>query len=315
MNLSASLNKLKRFDKDTTVVAVLGGGLSSERDVSLSSAQGVLTALLNKGYQALLLDTKAPLSELTNALGTLNVSVVFNALHGKYGEDGCIQGVLNMMQIPYTHSGVLAQACAMNKTIAKRLVAQGGLDVAKGALVEKETLKGVIAFPYVVKPNDEGSSVGVYIIHNQEEEQNLLDKWPFQKPVLIEEFIEGRELSVAVLDEGALGSVEIVPNQGFYDYQTKYSDDMAQHIIPAPLPQEIQQRILSDAYKAHQILGCKGVSRTDFRYDEKTNRVVFLEINTNPGMTAFSLVPQIAQHQGISYEDLVELILQKAEFE
>lgn len=315
MNLSASLNKLKRFDKDTTVVAVLGGGLSSERDVSLSSAQGVLTALLNKGYQALLLDTKAPLSELTNALGTLNVSVVFNALHGKYGEDGCIQGVLNMMQIPYTHSGVLAQACAMNKTIAKRLVAQGGLDVAKGALVEKETLKGVIAFPYVVKPNDEGSSVGVYIIHNQEEEQNLLDKWPFQKPVLIEEFIEGRELSVAVLDEGALGSVEIVPNQGFYDYQTKYSDDMAQHIIPAPLPQEIQQRILSDAYKVHQILGCKGVSRTDFRYDEKTNRVVFLEINTNPGMTAFSLVPQIAQHQGISYEDLVELILQKAEFE
>lgn len=315
MNRSTLLNLPKRFDKETTVVAVLGGGLSSERDVSLSSAQGVLTALLNKGYQALLLDAKAPLSELTNAFDSLKVSVVFNALHGKYGEDGCIQGVLNMMQIPYTHSGVLAQACAMNKSVAKKLVAQYGIDVAKGALVERETCQGMSPFPYVIKPNDEGSSVGVYIIHDQQEEQNLLDKWPFQKPVLIEEFIEGRELSVAVLDEGALGSVEIVPNQGFYDYQTKYSDDKAKHIIPAPVLPEIQQRILSDAYKAHKILGCKGVSRSDFRYDEKTNRVVFLEINTNPGMTAFSLVPQIAQQQEISYEDLVEIILQKADFE
>lgn len=315
--IKEALQKLeKRFLPNESVVAVLGGGLSSERDVSLESAKGVLNALLEKGYNALLLDTKAPLFELTNALERLKVTVVFNALHGKYGEDGCVQGVLNMMQIPYTHSGIFAQSAAMNKEKAKVIVKSAGLDVPAGFLADKEDLmKAEFDYPYVVKPNDEGSSIGVYLIHNDSQKQELLRTWPFKKKVLVEEYIAGRELSVAVLDEGALGSVEIVPKAGFYDYKTKYTDNMADHLIPAPVPEEIQKRIMQDAFKAHQALGCKGVSRSDFRYDDKTNRVVFLETNTNPGMTAFSLVPQIALQQGISYADLVELLLQKADFE
>lgn len=298
-------------------VAVLMGGISSEREISLQTGQGVLSALNQAGYYAFPVDLTHNMFEFVSIMNREKPEVVFNALHGKYGEDGCVQGVLNLMQIPYTHSGVMASAIAMNKSMTKRVAKTLGICVPNEFLVDREdVLDGkTLPYPYVVKPNDEGSSVGVYIIRNQKEEKELLARWPYKKQVLLETYIPGRELSVAVRDDGPMGIVEIISKDGFYDFTNKYTAGCAQHIIPAKIAKKEYQKMMEDAYAMHKALGCRGVTRSDFRYDDSKKgdeKCLFLEINTNPGMTPMSLVPEIAAHQNISYQELVIWLVERA---
>lgn len=295
-------------------VAVLMGGISSEREISLKSGQGVLQTLNEAGYSAFPVDLTHNVSEFVHILHRENPGVVFNALHGRYGEDGCVQGILNLMEIPYTHSGVMASSIAMNKSMTKKVAASVGLQVAPERMVEKKDLMAgdMFDYPYVIKPNDDGSSVGVFIVKTPLEYQKMLAEWRFTKPVLMEEYIPGIELSVAVSDLKPMGVVEIVPREGFYDFTNKYAQGGAEHIIPARIPADIYDLVMRQAYELHQALGCRGISRSDFRYDAQNNRLVFLEINTNPGMTPVSLVPDIAAHCGISYQDLVIWLVEHA---
>lgn len=298
-------------------VAVLMGGISSEREISLQTGQGVLSALNQAGYYAFPVDLTHNMGEFVSIMNREKPEVVFNALHGKYGEDGCVQGVLNLMQIPYTHSGVMASSIAMNKSMTKRVAKTLGIHVPGEYLVDHEdVLNGkTLPYPYVVKPNDEGSSVGVYIIRNQSEEKELLSRWSYKNKVLMETYIPGRELSVAVRDDGPLGIVEIISKEGFYDFANKYTAGRAEHIIPAKIAKKDYQKMMDAAYAMHQTLGCRGVTRSDFRYDETRKdgeRCLFLELNTNPGMTPMSLVPEIAAHQNISYQQLVIWLVERA---
>ena len=297
-------------------VAVLMGGISSEREISLQSGQGVLQALNEVGYSAFPIDLTHNLEEFIHILMREKPDVVFNALHGKYGEDGCVQGILNLLQIPYTHSGVAASAIAMNKHLAKKIASNAGLMVASEKMVEKrDILDGdPILMPYVIKPNDEGSSVGVFIIKTPNEKKKMISTWSFDTPVMMEEYIPGIEISVAVSDEQAFGVVEIIPQSGFYNFTNKYTQGAAEHIIPARIPETIYNKAMHQAFLLHKELGCRGVSRSDFRYDntDGQDRLVFLEINTNPGMTPISLVPELAKYQGISYKDLVVWLVERA---
>lgn len=297
-------------------IAVLMGGISSEREISLRSGQGVLAALNESGYSAFPVDLTHDVSEFVQIINREKPTAVFNALHGKYGEDGCVQGILNLMQIPYTHSGVVASALAMDKRLAKKVARDAGLTVAQDKMVTKSDIMqaDALPYPYVVKPNDEGSSVGVFIIKNKTEKDKMIALWPFQKPVMMEEYIPGIEISVAVSDEKPLGIVEIVPQSGFYDFTNKYAQGGAEHIIPARIPKRIYDLAMEQAYVLHKEMGCRGVSRSDFRYDNtgKNERLVFLEINTNPGMTPVSLVPELAKYQGISYQELVTWLIERA---
>ncbi len=299
-------------------IVVLAGGMSSERDISLESGKNVLKALLSKGHDAMMIDVALPISSLTATIEKLQPDVVFNALHGKYGEDGCIQGLLNMMKIPYTHSGVLTSALSMDKQKAKEAAVFHGIDVPAGRLMTDTELRrgNPMPKPYVIKPNDEGSSVGVYIIRSDEDEQRVLSETVFDKPMLVEEYIAGREMSVVVTDEGAVGVVEIVPTEGFYDYEHKYTTGAATHIVPAPIPDKWTQKLMQDAATAHRVFGCRGISRSDFRLDEAMGRGVFLELNANPGMTALSLVPEVVQAiKGTTYADLVADLVERAVYE
>ncbi len=298
-------------------VAVLMGGISSEREISLHSGQGVLQALNEIGYSAFPVDLTHDIGEFVHILTREKPDVVFNALHGKYGEDGCVQGILNLLQIPYTHSGVAASAIAMNKRLAKKVASDIGLTVAPAKMVQKADIlsDNVLPMPYVVKPNDEGSSVGVFIVKDKADEAKMLSQWFFDKPVMIEEYISGVELSVAVSDDKAFGVVEIAPKSGFYDFTNKYAPGAADHFIPAQIPQAVYEKAMAQALSMHRELGCRGVSRTDFRYDEnraENDRLVFLEINTNPGMTPISLVPELAAYSGMSYQELVLWLVERA---
>ncbi len=299
-------------------VAVVAGGISSEREISLLSGQGVYNALKSKGYDVTLIDLKDDIVSFIRELKSQNPDVIFNALHGRFGEDGNIQGVFNLLHIPYTHSGCLASALAMNKKMTKRIVKEAGIPVADDKMITLlDIQKGnTLPFPYVIKPNNEGSSVGVSIIENKSDEDYLLNSWSFgNDTVMMEEYIKGREMSVPVLNDKALGIVEIAPKRGFYTYENKYTEGKTDHIIPAPIPEE-QAQILKDyALKAHQILGCRGASRSDFRYDDSNPdcpKIIFLEINTQPGMTPLSLLPEVAKKAGISYEDVVSYLVEDA---
>ncbi|MBO7332066.1 MAG: D-alanine--D-alanine ligase [Alphaproteobacteria bacterium] len=303
-------------------VMVLAGGTSSEREVSLESGKGVLSAVGELGHVGFLYDLTEDISELIYVLNQEKPDVVFNALHGRYGEDGNIQGLLNLLKIRYTHSGVLSSALAMDKRLAKIHLRNAGIPVAKDRLVNFHQLKEEQSFPYpyVIKPVNEGSSVGVFIIESKDDKELLLQSWPFGGAfVMMEEYIAGRELSVAVMGDQVLGIVELVPKAGFYNYANKYTDGCTEHLIPAPLPPEYAQKISHYALKAHQALGCKGVSRTDFRYDDlnkkKEPRIVALELNNQPGMTKLSLVPEIAKSVGISYKDVVSFLIEEATWE
>lgn len=295
-------------------VLVVMGGFSDERDISLLSGHQVAEALTQSGYEVFPYDLK-DITDFVETLNRVRPDVVFNALHGKYGEDGCIQGLLNLMKIPYTHSGVLASAVGMDKNKTRLLAESAGVDVAAGGLMTREEfLANEPPMPYVIKPNDNGSSVGVFIVRDEADKKAALNVWQAGESRLVEDYIAGRELSVAVWEDKGVGVVEIVPKTGYYDFNNKYSEGGAEHVIPAQIPPEIYKEALERAALIHRLLGCRGVSRSDFRFDENNqNRLVFLEINTNPGMTALSLVPDIMRAcQGTSYERVVSRLVEEA---
>lgn len=296
-------------------VAVLMGGWSSEREVSLTSGRAVVKALRQEGFKVSEIDVDR---NLATTLTALKPDVAFNALHGPYGEDGTVQGLLEIIGIPYTHSGVLASALAMNKPMAKDVWRNHGLPMANGQVVHRSAFRAgpVMPFPYVIKPLNEGSSVGVHIVFNGDNYQPQDDAtWHFGEHVLVEQYIPGREIQIAVMGDRVLGAIEIKAHGRFYDYEAKYTDGKATHLMPAPLPKDIYDEICAQALKAHQTLGCRGVTRSDWRYDDTeggSGKFYLLEINTQPGMTPLSLVPEIAAHQGISFGQLVRWMVEDA---
>jgi D-alanine-D-alanine ligase len=294
-------------------VAVLMGGWSAEREVSLVSGEAAVAALRQRGYRVSAIDVGR---DLPARLAALRPDVVFNALHGRHGEDGTVQGLLEIMGIPYSHSGVLASALAMNKAMAKRLFASAGLRCPDGLLTTVEALRqdrAPLPVPYVVKPNQEGSSVGVRIVRDPREPPIERNDWPFGTEVVVERYIPGRELTVGVLGDRPLAVTEIVHAHGFFDYQAKYTANEAQHLVPAPLPPAMYERALEHALRAHQTLGCRGVTRADFRLDpDDPDGLYLLELNTQPGMTPTSLVPEQAAHIGIDFAELVHRLVEDA---
>ncbi|WP_077395712.1 D-alanine--D-alanine ligase [Bombella intestini] len=299
-------------------IAVLMGGTSSERSVSLSSGKAVIAALKEAGHHVHAIDAGPDITATIQALKACKPDAVFNALHGPGGEDGAIQGVLEWLDLPYTHSGVLASAIAMNKASTRMALQAAGLPVADGCLITPDELKkqAPLAAPYVLKPVAEGSSVGVHILHKDDAEQrcSIANSWTFGPQILAERFIPGRELTVAVLGDDALAVTEILPQEsgGFYDFAAKYQANGSRHIIPAPLPAHITDQALTLARKAHQALGCKGASRTDYRYNGDNDELIILEVNTQPGMTATSLLPEQAAARGISYPLLCHWLVMDA---
>ncbi|RDD61294.1 D-alanine--D-alanine ligase [Ferruginivarius sediminum] len=301
-----------------TRVAVLYGGASAERDVSLKSGKACAAALYERGFDVQLIDVGRDVGELVKEL-TPPPDVVFNALHGRFGEDGTVQGVLDLMGIKYTHSGLLASALAMDKAMAKKVFAQAGIRTVEGMVMTREAILATgdpMPRPYVVKPVAEGSSVGVCIV---EEGANTLpfaeEDWPFGDEVMVERFVPGRELTVAVMEDRALAVTEIAPKGGFYDYKHKYTGGVTDHIIPARVDPQIYDEAMRLSVKAHRALGCRGVSRADFRYDDTGGEpgvLYLLEVNTQPGMTDLSLVPEQANHAGIDFGELVEWMVQEA---
>jgi D-alanine-D-alanine ligase len=305
-------------DKQTHV-AVLMGGLSSEREISLRSGEACAKALEGEGYKVTKVDVGR---DVAARLAEIKPDVCFNALHGRWGEDGCIQGLLETMGIPYTHSGVLASALAMHKERAKAVLREAGVPVAESRVVLRmEAAKAhVIPPPYVIKPPAEGSSVGVYIVREDQEHppQELMSAdWALGEELMVERFVPGRELTCAVMGDEALGVIEIRPAEGlaFYDYESKYAPGGSIHVLPAPLKPNVYQLVQKLSVAAHRALGCRGVSRSDFRFDDRpegTGELICLEVNTQPGMTSTSLVPELAAHGGRSFGELVRWIVEDA---
>ncbi len=296
---------------------VLMGGKSAEREVSLDSGRACAAALKEAGYHVDPYDFDGDVAGLVAALDP-KPDAVFNALHGRWGEDGCVQGLLELLDIPYSHSGLMASALAMNKPMAKSLVAAAGITCPHGMVVATETLADgdPMPRPYVVKPLAEGSSVGVQIVRAGDNRTPLGDQpWRFGAEVLVEEYIEGRELTVSVMGERALEVTELRPTVEFYDYKAKYTDGVTEHLVPAPIDEKIREQALNAALRAHQILCCRGVTRSDFRYDDtdgEPGRLFYLETNTQPGMTALSLVPEQAAQVGISFPQLCAWMVENA---
>ncbi len=295
-------------------IGVLMGGLSAEREVSLKSGMAVHLALLQMGYNAKAIDAGRDLAEI---LRKERIEVAFIALHGRYGEDGCVQGILELLGIPYTGSGVLASALAMHKLYSKQAFVAAGLTITPYAAVrrgESCTASDLpFQLPVVVKPVQEGSSVGVSIVKSPEGVQAALDvAFKYDEMVLVEQYVKGREVQVGILDNRAIGAIEIVPKKEFYDFEAKYSDGMAEHFFPARLDTGTYERVKQEGLKAHQALGCDGYCRVDFLVTD-AGECYLLEVNTLPGMTALSLLPEIAQKgAGLSFEQLVERILLSA---
>ncbi|WP_332691272.1 D-alanine--D-alanine ligase [Bosea sp. (in: a-proteobacteria)] len=296
-------------------VAVLMGGWSVEREVSLNSGAGCAAALERAGFRVTRVDVQR---DIAVVLDKLRPDVAFNGLHGRFGEDGTIQGLLEIMGIPYTHSGVLASALAIRKDKAKMVVAAAGVPVAHGINISRfeAAKRHVLPPPYVLKPIDEGSSVGVVIVKKGREhppQEIAREDWPCGETLLAETFIAGRELTCAVMDGKSLGVTEIRASTGeFYDYDAKYTKGGSIHICPAQILPNIYQRIEECALTAHQAIGCRGVSRSDFRYDDETDTLVWLEVNTQPGMTETSLVPELAAHAGMNFSELVKWMVEDA---
>ena len=300
-------------------IAVLMGGRSAEREVSLSSGKGVVAALQSEGFDAIGVDPGTGTDNLWAKLEAAKPDAVFNALHGRFGEDGTVQGLLELMRLPYTHSGVLSSALAMHKERTKDVYRAAGLPVVKSIVVDRReaAAKHLMEPPYVVKPVNEGSSVGVFIIRkgdNRPPEALGADKWDISSEMMVEEFVPGRELTVSVMGEKALGVTEITTSLEFYDYEAKYVAGGSQHILPAQIPAAIAQDAMALSIRAHQALGCRGVSRTDLRYDDTGSkpRLILLETNTQPGMTPTSLVPEQAAYTGMSYAKLCRWIVEDA---
>ncbi|MDE0240561.1 MAG: D-alanine--D-alanine ligase [bacterium] len=301
-------------------VAVLMGGWSAEREVSLVTGERCADALGAGGHQVTCIDVDRDIAQRLRALDP-PPEVVFNALHGRFGEDGCIQGLLETMGLPYTHSGPLASALAMDKPMAKRFFVSAGIPCPEGRTAHR-TEAGLPAGwqkPFVVKPGCEGSSVGVRRVLAECNDDRLRDSdFRYGDDVMIEAYIPGRELTVSVLGERALGVTEVLTSEGFYDYRNKYTAGRSQHILPAPVPDEVAARAMEMALAAHRLLGCRAVSRADFRYDDtggEPGDLYLLEINTQPGMTPVSLYPEQAAHAGIGFEELMCRITEQARCE
>jgi len=299
-------------------VAVLMGGWSNERPVSLMSGNGVADALESQGYKVSRVDMDRNVAQV---LAGLRPDVVFNALHGVPGEDGSVQGMLDLMGIKYTHSGMVTSVIAIDKELTKQQLVPAGIPMPKGTIVESESLYTVdpLPRPYVLKPVNEGSSVGVAIVKADSNYGSPISReaegpWQEFDTLLAEPFIKGRELTVAVLGGKPLCVTELKPKSGFYDFDAKYTDGLTEHVCPAEIPKDIEEYMMELAQRAHELLGCKGASRTDFRWDDELGRdgVFVLETNTQPGMTPLSLVPEQAKQMGISYEQLVDILVKEA---
>jgi D-alanine-D-alanine ligase len=298
-------------------VAVLMGGWSAEREVSLRSGKACAEALEAQGYRATRIDVGR---DIATVLQTLQPDVALNLLHGRPGEDGTIQGILETIGVPYSHSGVLASALAMKKDLAKTVFRAAGIPVPDGMVIPRLEAgkKHALERPYVIKPVTEGSSVGVFIVTETQQhppQELFSDDWPFGADVLVERYIPGKELTCAVMGEEALGVIEIVPSVDFYDYEAKYAPGGSRHLLPAPILPNVYQETRKLALAAHRALGCRGVSRTDFRFDDRvegTGGLICLEVNTQPGMTETSLVPEMAAHAGISFGELVRWMVEDA---
>ena len=292
-------------------VAVLMGGWSAEREVSLVSGAAVANGLKAGGYSVTSIDVQRDMGALLTRLYP-KPDAVFNALHGRYGEDGNVQGLLNILDIPYTHSGLLASALAMDKPAAKSLFAAAGILVAAHVIASRDDLASgpVMEAPYVIKPLNEGSSVGVTIIGEGERYSADGESWPYGEKVMVERFIAGRELTVAVMGDKALAVTEITTQRGFYDYDAKYAEGGSQHRLPADIPAPVEAEAMRISALAHKELGCRGANRADIRFDGKD--LYILEVNTQPGMTPTSLVPEQAAHAGIPFPELVGWMVENA---
>ena len=297
--------------RTTPKVAVLKGGPSAEREVSLSSGRECAAALRDKGYEVVELDAGP---DVAWRLSEIAPDVVFNALHGRWGEDGCVQGILEWMRLPYTHSGVLASALAMDKARTKAVYAEAGIPIADSGLYDKADLaaRHVMAPPYVIKPNNEGSSVCIYIVRESANgPPEIAEDMPDR--LMVEKYVPGRELTVTVMGDRALCVTEILTD-GWYDYHAKYAPGGSRHEVPAQIPTEIGDACLAHSLTAHRVLGCRGISRTDFRWDDTRGAggLIALETNTQPGMTPTSLAPEQARELGINFPDLCDWIVRDA---
>lgn len=299
-------------------VAVLMGGWANERPVSLMSGEGVASALESRGHKVTRIDMDR---DVAARLAEVKPDVVFNALHGVPGEDGSVQGMMDLMGLKYTHSGMTTSVLAIDKELTKMVLVPHGIRAPKGTMVDSETLfeRDPIPRPYVLKPVNEGSSVGVAIVtdesnYGQPISRDAIGPWQHFDRLLAEPYIRGRELTAAVLGGEALAVTELRPKSGFYDFDAKYTDGLTEHVCPAEIPQDVTDAAMDMALRAHQILGCKGTSRSDFRWDDDKglDGLYFIEINTQPGMTPLSLVPEQAKYKGIDYATLVELIVEDA---
>ena len=299
-------------------VAVLMGGWANERPVSLMSGRGVADALKSRGHQVTEIDMDR---DVAARLAAASPDVVFNALHGVPGEDGTVQGMMDLMGVPYTHSGLVTSVIAIDKELTKQALVPHGIPMPGGRIVRSEELYDgdPLARPYVLKPVNEGSSVGVAIVtadgnYGDPISREATGPWQQFDSLLAEPYIRGRELTAAVLGDRALLVTELVPKSGFYDFDAKYTDGMTEHVCPAQIPPEIEKLCLDYALRAHRLLGCRGTSRSDFRWDDERGEegLFLLETNTQPGMTPLSLVPEQARHCGIDYAELVEIILEEA---
>jgi D-alanine-D-alanine ligase len=298
-------------------VAVLMGGWSAEREISLRSGKACADAAERAGYRVSRLDVNR---EVAADLRALKPDVALNVLHGRPGEDGTLQGLLEILGIPYSHSGVLASAMAMEKDIAKTVLKAAGVPVPGGLVASRaEAAKGhLLPTPYVIKPVSEGSSVGVFIVregHEHPPQELTRPDWPFGDRLVVEPYIPGKELTCAVMGEEALGVIEIVPAVKFYDYEAKYAPGGSKHLLPAPVAPAVYTEVRRLSLAAHHALGCRGISRADFRYDDKldgTKGLACLEVNTQPGMTEVSLVPELAAHAGVGFDELVRWMIEDA---
>lgn len=306
--------------KKSKKIAVLMGGMSVESDVSLMSGQSVINALKKLGYDYCVIN---PDRTLPDQIKAEKPNVVFNALHGTYGEDGAIPGLLEVIGVPYTHSGVMTSAIAMNKIMTKKVLSHYGVRMAESIEVNINELiqsnKDPMPRPYVLKPIEQGSSMGVIIVKDEDKEgiaQKLKDiNWSFGEIAMVERYIKGKELSAVVINNKAIGVLELRPKIDFYDYKAKYTDGVTEHIYPAEVSEQAYQEAMSFAEKAHNILGARTMSRSDLRYDPDEDKVYFLEINTHPGFTSLSIVPEVANYNGISFEQIVEMLIEEAKCE
>jgi D-alanine-D-alanine ligase len=296
-------------------VAVLMGGWSAEREVSLRSGNACAAALTRRGYKITPIDVGRDIAAVLTAT---RPDVALNVLHGRPGEDGTLQGLLEILGIPYSHSGVMASAVAMQKDYAKAMFRAYGVPVAEDRVVSRlEAAKAhLLPPPYVIKPVAEGSSVGVFIVtenHPHPPQELFRDDWAFGDKVMVERYVAGKELTCAVMGDRALDVIEIVPTTRFYDYEAKYAAGGSKHLLPAPILPNVYQEVRRLAVAAHNALGCRGVSRADFRYDDRgSGQLICLEVNTQPGMTETSLVPELAAYAGITFDELVQWMVEDA---